>query len=640
MSLANESFDAHVRRPRPAPSSRAKAGNTPAPRPFAAPRPGVGQLLALQGTAGNAAVQRLLADPAGPTGELMLSRFEGPEHRRLGDKTGATIDLGGGVVLSWGQVVGLAGDEFGSVEELRAAAATEAGRGRILAALRHDRTEDPVGVPWASDQMAKDAEGAQGAEFIKLASENAVHFAEGGALAAWQAHHRRAILAAVEAGLAGNANGLQDAYLIEGFGEHFLTDMYSAGHMRTPRAAIIEWYTKVFAPRVADAMLAGIKSRVTDAAVLQASDQLPGWVPNGSIRDIVGPRVSAKIDTAIAEKLKGGTFTQALGLGVAGVISGMLHDKDGKDGLLVSSVDHPEPWKAYGDGALDKSGPSGAQAAAAIVAAKADVDRAYAAGAAGAKERRSAPASPPSTVHFGFNSATLIGGNASSVDAAAAHLRVHAGSAVEVVGHTDPIGSDADNEALGLRRAQEVQRVLVGAGVEPSRVRASSAGEQQLVSRDPKRFSANRRVELVWRSEPAAPHSDESEGDTAKRRALEQADPGFAAGYPAITRFVPKPVAEGAGAVSANAPLPDWHWGKLDEPSRLAVDEWIRLRAGTNVNEAIASMDLADITEHVKKTGIDQDVVIKPKPIIENLVKEFLKAPTKTLGDLGGEGPG
>src|SRR6478735_6866622 len=72
MSLANESFDAHVRRPRPAPSSRAKAGNTPAPRPFAAPRPGVGQLLALQGTAGNAAVQRLLADPAGPTGELML----------------------------------------------------------------------------------------------------------------------------------------------------------------------------------------------------------------------------------------------------------------------------------------------------------------------------------------------------------------------------------------------------------------------------------------------------------------------------------------------------------------------------------------------------------------------------------------
>jgi hypothetical protein len=51
-------------------------------------------------------------------------------------------------------------------------------------------------------------------------------------------------------------------------------------------------------------------------------------------------------------------------------------------------------------------------------------------------------------------------------------------------------------------------------------------------------------------------------------------------------------------------------------------------------------MDLADITEHVKKTGIDQDVVIKPKPIIENLVKEFLKAPTKTLGDLGGEGPG
>jgi hypothetical protein len=74
---------------------------------------------------------------------------------------------------------------------------------------------------------------------------------------------------------------------------------------------------------------------------------------------------------------------------VAGVISGMLHDKDGKDGLLVSSVDHPEPWKAYGDGALDKSGPSGAQAAA-IIAAKGEVDRAYEAGVAAPRS-----ASPP-----------------------------------------------------------------------------------------------------------------------------------------------------------------------------------------------------------------------------------------------------
>jgi hypothetical protein len=137
-------------------------------------------------------------------------------------------------------------------------------------------------------------------------------------------------------------------------------------------------------------------------------------------------------------------------------------------------------------------------------------------------------------VHFGFNSASLIGGNATSVDAAAAHLRVHADSAVEVDGPTDPIGSDADNEALGLRRAQEVHRVLVGAGVEPSRVRASSASEQQLLTRDPKRFSVNRRVELVWRSEPAALYSGESEGDTGKRRAFEQADRERAAGRLAL----------------------------------------------------------------------------------------------------------
>jgi outer membrane protein OmpA-like peptidoglycan-associated protein len=603
--------------------------------------PDARQVLALQTTAGNAAVQRALAGPAGhrepAPAELVVSRFEGPEHRKLGDSTGATIDLGGGVVLTWGQVVAVAGDEYGSVEELRAAAATDEGRGRLLAALRHDGTADPVSVPWASDQQADAAKDKQGDEYLKLAAQNAVHFAEGGALAAWQDHHHRAITAAVNAGLGHNPAGLQDAYLVEGFGEHFLTDLYSAGHMRTPRAAILAWYTGVFAPRVADAMIASIKAKVTAAAVAQASPQLPGWVPNFEIEKVVGPKVSAKIDAVLADKLKGDTFAHALGLGVAGVISGMLHDKEGATGLMVSSEDHPEPWQAFGDGALEKSGPSKAQAEAALAAAKAEVDHAFAVGEAGAKERSAAPVIPPATVHFGFNSSALAGPNAAGVAAAAAHMRVHADAAVDVVGHTDPIGTDADNDALGLRRAEEVQRTLVGAGVEGARVRVSSAGEHQLLTRDPKRFSLDRRTDLIWRSDPSTPHGREAENDTATRRALEQADPGYTTGYPAITRFIPRPVEERGG--SANAPIPQWHWGQLDAASRDAVDDWIRRRAGSNLQAAIAGMSLADIVEHVDKMGIDQDVTIQPKPIIQNLVDAFLAAPTKTLGDLAGEAP-
>lgn len=591
-------------------------------------------VLALQETAGNAAVLRLLAARPGRT---RIARFEGPEHRKLGDSTGATVDLGDGVVLTWGQVVAIAGDEFGTVEELETAAGTPEGRARILVALRHDRTADPTSVPW-SGEPSGEAEADQKSVFIDLATKNAVHFAEGGALDAWRSHHRNAIAEAVKAGLARNRGGLQKAYLKEAFGEHYLTDMYSAGHMRTPRRSIIQWYTKVFAPRVADAMLANIKGRITEAAVAQASEQLPGYVSNAKIRAKIAPIVSGKIDGLITDKLKSTSFTEALGLGVAGVISGMLHDKEGEEGVLVSSEAHPEPWKAYGDGALDKSGPSGQQAELAIAAAKAEVDKAYAVGEAGAGERKATPATPPSRVHFAFGSAALEGVNAAGARSAVSYMRLHASAAVELVGHTDPIGSDADNDALGLQRAQEVQRVLVGGGVEPGRVSASSAGEHQLVTSDAKRFSANRRAEFVWRSDPAAPHAGDSEDDAAQRTALEQADAAGAAGYPAVTRYVPRPVEERGG--SGNAPLPDWHWGKLDGATRAAVDAWIRGKAGPDFKAELAKMDLKDIVEHVNEWPVDQDVTIRPRPIIEQLAEDFLAAPTGMLGDLAGEPAG
>jgi hypothetical protein len=47
-------------------------------------------------------------------------------------------------------------------------------------------------------------------------------------------------------------------------------------------------------------------------------------------------------------------------------------------------------------------------------------------------------------------------------------------------------------------------------------------------------------------------------------------------------------------------------------------------------------MDLKDIVEHVNKGPIDQDVTIRPRPIIEQLAETFLAAPTATLGDLTG----
>ena len=53
---------------------------------------------------------------------------------------------------------------------------------------------------------------------------------------------------------------------------------------------------------------------------------------------------------------------------------------------------------------------------------------------------------------------------------------------IEVVGHTDPIGSYSANQALGLKRAQTVRRLLVDGGLPSSVVSARSAGSSEPVT--------------------------------------------------------------------------------------------------------------------------------------------------------------
>lgn len=51
-----------------------------------------------------------------------------------------------------------------------------------------------------------------------------------------------------------------------------------------------------------------------------------------------------------------------------------------------------------------------------------------------------------------------------------------------MIGHTDPIGSEAGNQALGLKRARIVRRILLDGGLPASMISASSAGSQELVT--------------------------------------------------------------------------------------------------------------------------------------------------------------
>lgn len=71
-----------------------------------------------------------------------------------------------------------------------------------------------------------------------------------------------------------------------------------------------------------------------------------------------------------------------------------------------------------------------------------------------------------------------------------------------VIGHTDRVGSDADNEALSLQRAQVVARQLQGpAGIHPKALETAGRGESDLLvpTADGVDEPRNRRVEVSIR---------------------------------------------------------------------------------------------------------------------------------------------
>lgn len=84
---------------------------------------------------------------------------------------------------------------------------------------------------------------------------------------------------------------------------------------------------------------------------------------------------------------------------------------------------------------------------------------------------------------------------------------------IEVVGHTDRLGSPAYNQRLSQKRAEAVRGALVAQGIAPSRVVASGRGETQpVVQCDRSAKSAliaclapNRRVDIVVEASADAP---------------------------------------------------------------------------------------------------------------------------------------
>jgi OmpA-OmpF porin, OOP family len=101
-------------------------------------------------------------------------------------------------------------------------------------------------------------------------------------------------------------------------------------------------------------------------------------------------------------------------------------------------------------------------------------------------------------ISFDTDSAVLTAESSAQLDNIATILRAYPRAHVAVVGHTDSVGSEADNVVLSRARANTVAAKLTANGVQPQRVHAEGYGSQRPIADNATESgrAENRRVEL------------------------------------------------------------------------------------------------------------------------------------------------
>lgn len=220
-------------------------------------------------------------------------KFEGGEHTAIGDQTllrfvenaapilahDVQLHLPNGLAPTYGQILALGGDFYGIPDRPVSDGATPADRlNRFIAAfdtlavLSASKVEavkilavmqkeiDAVKQAIKDGKQPHEAYDALGdtlseewnkitgggsfvsalfplGRYLKLAANNADHFGEW-AQQAYIAGHIAALQHAAAAHASRDEKQLEVAYAMNAFADHFLTDLFSAGHLRVPRKAV------------------------------------------------------------------------------------------------------------------------------------------------------------------------------------------------------------------------------------------------------------------------------------------------------------------------------------------------------------------------------------------------------------------
>ena len=105
------------------------------------------------------------------------------------------------------------------------------------------------------------------------------------------------------------------------------------------------------------------------------------------------------------------------------------------------------------------------------------------------------------TLYFETNSVEVTPASRAALDALLAEVAKRPAVEVQVTGHTDRVGSEADNDRLSLQRAEAVRVMLIQRGIQASFLRAVGRGEREplIPTPDEQAEPRNRRVEVLVR---------------------------------------------------------------------------------------------------------------------------------------------
>jgi len=160
-------------------------------------------------------------------------------------------------------------------------------------------------------------------------------------------------------------------------------------------------------------------------------------------------------------------------------------------------------------------------------------------------------------------------------------LTKYPGSTIRVIGHTDAIGKEENNQTLGQQRADSAQAALIEMGIPEKDIQTESKGETEPLIKTQKAEARNRRVEV--RFQPSTGLANVLPNNTLKP----PSPPSPAGTFDQPTQTIPPPYKYKPKDDSPPGPrrppgpnLPDWFWKPLPEGPK---------KKGTSLDDVINS---------------------------------------------------